>query len=75
MNHDAREEDMPSSSSHEPIERRAAMEQPGAAAKASRGERSVFPLPFFACPAKKAPGQECSTDQMFQHKAGSLSIP
>ena len=30
------------------------MEQPGAAAKASRGERSVFPLPFFACPAKKA---------------------
>eukprot|EP00435_Cladocopium_sp_Y103_P042465 s504_g11.t1 len=45
---------MPSSSSHEPIERRAAMEQPGAAAKASRGERSVFPLPFFACPAKKA---------------------
>ena len=47
MNHDAREEDMPSSSSHEPIERRAAMEQPGAAAKASRGERSVFPIAVF----------------------------
>ena len=54
MNHDPREEDMPSSSSHEPIERRAAMEQPGAAAKASRGERSVFPLPFFCMSSQES---------------------
>jgi hypothetical protein len=30
------------------------MEQPGAAAKASRGERSVFPLPFFCMSSQES---------------------
>ena len=43
----------PSAPFSEPSGLKAGMEQPGAAAKASGSERSLFPLPFFACPAKK----------------------
>ena len=43
----------PSAPSSEPSVMKAGMEQPGPAAKPSGGERSLFPLPFFACPAKK----------------------
>ena len=43
----------PSAPSSEPNVMKAGMEQPGPAAKPSGGERSLFPLPFFACPAKK----------------------